>query len=72
MSGERTNEVYYEDVKVPKTRLVGEKNKGFYYMMEALGSERNQVFVPGKLMPILEDLITYVKGTEVHGRLRIP
>ena len=68
MSGERTNEVYYEDVKVPKNRLVGEKNKGFYYMMEALGSERNQVFVPGRLVPILEDLITYVKETQVHGK----
>jgi 3-oxocholest-4-en-26-oyl-CoA dehydrogenase alpha subunit len=68
MSGERTNEVYYEDVKVPKTRLVGEQNKGFYYMMEALGSERNQVFVPGRLVPILEDLVRYVKETEVDGR----
>ncbi|MBW2207706.1 MAG: acyl-CoA dehydrogenase family protein [Deltaproteobacteria bacterium] len=68
MSGERTNEVYYEDVKVPKSRLVGEKNKGFYYMMEALGSERNQVFVPGRLMPILEELIKYVKETEFRGK----
>ena len=68
MSGERTNEVYYEDVKVPKSRMVGEKNKGFYYMMEALGSERNQVFVPGRLVPILEDLIKYVKETEVDGK----
>ena len=68
MSGERTNEVYYEDVKVPKSRLVGEKNKGFYYMMEALGSERNQVFVPGRLIPILEDLVKYVKETEFCGK----
>ncbi|NQU16064.1 MAG: acyl-CoA dehydrogenase family protein [Desulfobacteraceae bacterium] len=68
MSGERTNEVYYDDVKVPKKRMIGEKNRGFYYMMEALGSERNQVFVPGRLMPILEDLIQYVKDTEYNGK----
>ncbi len=68
MSGERTNEVYYDDVKVPKKRMIGEKNKGFYYMMEALGSERNQVFVPGRLIPILEELIQYVKETEYNGR----
>jgi alkylation response protein AidB-like acyl-CoA dehydrogenase len=68
MSGERTNEVFYDDVKVPKNRLVGEKNKGFYYMMEALGSERNQVFVPSRLMPILEELITYVKQTKYGGK----
>jgi len=68
MSGERTNEVYYDDVKVPKKRMIGEKNRGFYYMMEALGSERNQVFVPGRLMPILENLIQYVKDTEYNGK----
>ncbi len=68
MSGERTNEVFYDEVKVPKSRMIGEKNKGFYYMMEALGSERNQVFVPGRLVPILEDLIHYAKETEYEGR----
>jgi len=68
MSGERTNEVYYDEVKVPKDRLVGEKNKGFYYMMEALGSERNQVFVPARLFPVLEDLIAYAKETEFMGK----
>jgi alkylation response protein AidB-like acyl-CoA dehydrogenase len=67
MSGERTNEVYYDDVRVPKNRLVGEKNKGFYYMMEALASERNQVFIPMRLLPILQDLIEYVKSKECMG-----
>jgi alkylation response protein AidB-like acyl-CoA dehydrogenase len=32
----RTNEVYYDNVKVPKDRLVGEPNMGFLYLMEAL------------------------------------
>jgi len=68
MSGERTNEVYYDDVRVPKSRMVGEKNKGFYYMMEALSSERNQVFVPVRLLPILDDLIRYVKESEYDGK----
>jgi len=68
MSGERTNEVFYDDVRVPKGRLVGEKNKGFYYMMEAIGSERNQVFVPGRLYPILDELVTYVKETDYNGK----
>ena len=37
---ERTNEVHLDRVKVPKSRLVGELNKGFYYMMQALDYER--------------------------------
>jgi alkylation response protein AidB-like acyl-CoA dehydrogenase len=68
LSGERTNEVFYEDVRVPKKRLVGEKNKGFYYMMEAIDSERNHVFTPARLLPILKDLIRYVKETEFQGK----
>lgn len=68
MSGERTNEVFYDDVRVPKERLVGEKDMGFYYMMEAIGSERNQVFVPSRLRPILEMLVSYVRETGVGGQ----
>ncbi len=68
MSGERTNEVFYENVRVPQDRLVGEKNKGFYYMMEAIDSERNHVFTPCRLLPILEDLIRYVKETKFMGK----
>ena len=37
---ERTNEVFYDNVKVPKNRLVGEINKGFIYLMQALDYER--------------------------------
>lgn len=68
MSGERTNEVFYDDVHVPKSRVIGEINKGFYYMMEALGSERNQVFVPSRLRPILDMIVRYVKETEFQGK----
>jgi alkylation response protein AidB-like acyl-CoA dehydrogenase len=68
MSGERTNEVFYENVRVPRNRLVGERNKGFYYMMEAIDSERNHVFTPARLLPLLEDLIRYVKETEFQGQ----
>jgi alkylation response protein AidB-like acyl-CoA dehydrogenase len=68
MSGERTNEVFYDNVRVPKTRMVGEKNKGFYYMMEALDYERNHVFVASRLSPILNELIHYVKKTEFNGK----
>lgn len=68
MSGERTNEVFYDDVKVPKDRLVGEVNKGFYYMMEALMSERNYVFTPSRYYPYLNMLIDYAKKTTYLGR----
>jgi len=36
MAGLRTNEVFYEDVKVPKENMVGEKNGGWKVIMSAL------------------------------------
>ncbi len=36
MSGEQTNEVFYEDVKVPKENMVGEKNGGWTVIMRSL------------------------------------
>ena len=68
MSGELTNEVFYDKVRVPKRRIVGETNKGFYYVMEAIASERNQVFIPARLMPILNELVRYVKETHLNGK----
>jgi len=62
MDYERTNEVFYDDVKVPKKYLVGEKNKGFYYIVTALAFERN--FPTGMMRRGFEDLVDYVKATE--------
>ena len=46
IAGSRTNEVFYEDVRVPKARLVGEENKGFTYILGQLARER--LFPPGQ------------------------
>jgi alkylation response protein AidB-like acyl-CoA dehydrogenase len=40
VGGERTNGVFYDNVKVPKDALVGDLNRGFYYIIEALAYER--------------------------------
>lgn len=68
MSGERTNEVFYDNVRVPKKRMVGEINLGFYYMMEALGSERNHVCIPSRVGYLLNKLIQYAKETDFNGK----
>ena len=41
------NEVFFDNVKVPKENLIGEKNMGFYYLMRALDFERLFVGVGG-------------------------
>ncbi len=69
LGGERTNEVFYDEVRVPKARLVGELNKGFYYMAEALGYERLMLFQSVRLMLTFKRLVVYTKSTMRGGRL---
>jgi len=66
MAGWRTNEVYYDDVVVPKKSLVGEKNKGFYYLMAALDFER--MVPPGLYRRLFDEIVQYAKETVVDGK----
>ncbi|MCE7882976.1 MAG: acyl-CoA dehydrogenase, partial [Actinobacteria bacterium ATB1] len=44
MGDERTNEVHFDNVHVPDDYVVGELNKGFQYISEALDLERFTMF----------------------------
>jgi hypothetical protein len=68
LGGERTNTVFYDDVRVPKNRLVGEENQGFYYMAEALDYERLMLFQNCRLQPVLGRLVQYAKTHDRNGR----
>ena len=59
VGGTRTNEVFYDDVQVPKSALVGEVNRGFYYILEALDYERIST-VTG-LQRDFQEIVEYVK-----------
>ncbi len=67
MAGWRTNEVYYDDVKVPKKNLVGNLNAGFYYVMHALDFER--MFPLAVYRRVFDELVEYAKRTEVDGEM---
>jgi alkylation response protein AidB-like acyl-CoA dehydrogenase len=61
MGDERTNEVFLDDVFVPDDYVVGELNKGFQYISEALDLERFTMFTFSPIAQRLELLIEYVK-----------
>jgi len=65
LGGERTNTVFYDEVKVHKRRLVGEPGRGFYYLMEALDYERILMVQSAGLVPVLQRLVRY---TAEHAR----
>jgi hypothetical protein len=62
------NEVFFEDVRVPAKNLVGEENKGFYYLMTALDFERMVVVGMGGFKRVFEELLEYVNKTERQGQ----
>jgi len=70
VGGRRTNEVCYDNVVVQKENLVGEKNKGIYYIMEALDYER--ITAISGLERDFRELVDYAKkqGRELHQQLR--
>jgi hypothetical protein len=62
----RTNEVFYDDVKVPADRLVGEENRGWEYLIAALAFERT--WYAGENIYELETLLDYIRNTKRNGK----
>jgi len=61
-SGYRTNEVFFDAVRVPAGNLIGEVNRGWTYITGALDLERGALTNAGDLRRALDDL------TELAGR----
>ena len=67
MGDERTNEVYFENVFVHDDYVVGELNRGFQYISEALDLERFTMFTYSPVAQRLDLLTEYVKSTTRDG-----
>jgi len=61
MAGGRLNQIFFEDVKIQKDFLLGQKNQGWYHASWTLNSERAMIAVIGRCRRILDDLVSYVK-----------
>ncbi|MDO8670232.1 MAG: acyl-CoA dehydrogenase family protein [Dehalococcoidia bacterium] len=68
MGGWRVNAIYWDNVRVPKKDLVGEMNKGWYYMATALDYERFTVNPTGPVKSLFERLVNYVKETNRNDK----
>jgi len=65
---EITNQVFFDDVYVGNDYLVGELNKGFQYISEALDLERFTMFTFSPIEKRVELLCEYVSTEERDGR----
>ncbi len=63
----RTNQVFFDKVKVPKNRLVGELNKGFYYMMQALDYERFALLSFASRVRRFNNIVNHYKHANYNG-----
>ncbi len=60
--GEPFNQVFFEDVRIPKRNLVGELNRGWYMAATTLDFERSGVDRPARSTRLLEDTIAELRS----------
>src|SRR5437763_11485811 len=68
MGDERTNEVFFDDVFVSDDYVVGEVNRGFQYISEALDLERFTMFTYSPIKARLDLLVDHVKTATRDGQ----
>jgi 3-oxocholest-4-en-26-oyl-CoA dehydrogenase alpha subunit len=63
------NEVFFDNVEVSATNLVGQEHKGWYHLMQALAFERRSLapMLYGQFKRLLEELAAHVKDTKHEG-----
>src|SRR5207302_3799959 len=67
MGDERTNDVFFDDVFVSDDYVVGEVNRGFQYISEALDLERFTLFAFSPIEQRMDVLRDYVATESVDG-----
>ena len=66
--GHHYNEVFLDNVRVPRSSMVGEINHGWYQIAEQLDYERSGVERLMTNYPVYQDLIEYAKQTNHGGK----
>lgn len=61
MSGYRTNEVFFEDVRIPGDALIGEPGRGWYILANALDFERVVLGDGATLVPPFHRLVSDIR-----------
>ena len=64
----RTNEVFYDNVRVPVKNLVGKENQGWYQVNMALQYERVAYGIVAEQQRLLKELVKYCRETQRDGK----
>jgi alkylation response protein AidB-like acyl-CoA dehydrogenase len=69
LSSHEFNEVYFEDVRIPKANLLGEENRGWYLAATTLDFERSGIATSVAHQLIVKDMVEWAK-TAPESQLR--
>ena len=64
----RFNEIFLDNVRVPKENVIGEVNRGWYAAMSTLDFERTGIENSADTRRMIDDLLEYVKGHPLERR----
>ncbi|XP_060594603.1 long-chain specific acyl-CoA dehydrogenase, mitochondrial-like [Ruditapes philippinarum] len=70
MKAQDTAELFFEDVRLPSSAILGEANKGFYYLMQELPQERLIIadMAQASMEWMFEETRSYVKQRKAFGK----
>lgn len=65
VSGERFNEIFFDDVRVPVTNRVGEENGAWSLITASLATERHVQFSPARVAEDFEALVRWLRAHDL-------
>ncbi len=67
MNNHGFNEVFFDNVRVPRANLLGEENRGWYISTTTLDFERSSIGGAVEAKRMVEELVGYTKDTRSNG-----
>jgi alkylation response protein AidB-like acyl-CoA dehydrogenase len=69
LKAQDTSELFFDNVRVPKTNLLGEEGMGFAYLMQELPQERLNIAIGAiaSAQSVLKQTVTYVQERKAFG-----
>ena len=64
------NEVFFDNVRIPKQNLVGKKNAGFKQIMEQVDYERGGIERLMQNYPVFKQLLKYIRQSDIKSKSR--
>ncbi|MEX0582626.1 MAG: acyl-CoA dehydrogenase family protein [Sneathiella sp.] len=70
LKAQDTAELFFDDVRVPASNMLGGEGKGFFCLMQELAWERLQIAIgaTATMEAVLEETIEYTKGRSAFGK----